>query len=85
MSETVLNRASRRALAANKQPSTAQPRVTPRIMRLPEASAYSGISRTGLYRFRESGQLTFVKLGAKSVGIVTASLDALIDSLPVSK
>ena len=55
--------------------------IEPITMRLPEASRYSGFSRSELYRRAARGEVIFLKSGATTL-VDTASLRAAIASLP---
>ncbi|MDR0417301.1 MAG: helix-turn-helix domain-containing protein [Propionibacteriaceae bacterium] len=51
-----------------------------RLMTVPEAAAWLGVSRTTLYTLHKAGQLRFVKIGA-STRVDRADAEALADSL----
>jgi len=58
--------------------------MKPRFLRLADATTYSGLSRSELYRLAGAGKIDFVKSGASTLA-VTESLDAHLDSLPKAK
>jgi excisionase family DNA binding protein len=53
----------------------------PAAVRVPEAVAYSGLSRSGIYRAHKEGRLPFRKAGRVTL-ILTADLDAYLGALP---
>lgn len=55
--------------------------MTPRFLKIPEAVAYSGISRTRLYVALSRNEITAKKSG-KITLIDRESLDTHLDSLP---
>jgi hypothetical protein len=61
---------------------TAQSR--PRMGKIPEATAYSGISRTSLYLWARDNPGLFVKSGASTL-VDFSKLDEILDRLPPAK
>ena len=55
----------------------------PAALRIPAASAWSGLSRSALYRAAGEGRLRLIKAG-RSTLVDTASLAALLASLPTA-
>lgn len=51
---------------------------TPAVARIPDATRYLRISRSGIYRLIRAGRLRTVHLGARSVGITYAELDRFL-------
>lgn len=58
-------------------------RVTPALVRMPQAPAVFGISRSALYRAAGEGKIVVKKVGRSSY-VETASALAYIDSLPAA-
>ena len=67
---------------------TAEARITsalaPALVPIPEACAFSGFSRSELYRRLTAGKIEARKVGTRTL-IVVASLKAHMDSLPKAK
>jgi excisionase family DNA binding protein len=53
--------------------------ITPRLLKIGQAVAYSGESRATLYKERKQGNLKFVKMGG-STRIEVDELDRYIDA-----
>ena len=64
-------------------PIAVPPALKPRALRLAAAVAYSGISRSELYRLAGAGRVRFIKSGATTL-VVTETIDSHIDSLPAA-
>lgn len=71
------------ALAITSTTGGSRASVTPRNLRIVAAVAYSGISRSELYRLAAAGRVRFIKSGATTL-VDVASLDAYIDGLPAA-
>ncbi len=52
-----------------------------RIIRMPELCMRMGKSKSNIYRMRNSGELTFVKIGVKAVGVKESELNRWFESL----
>ena len=55
----------------------------PRTMTIADAVAWTGMSRSSLYRLAATGKIKLLKFG-RSTLVDGASLAALVDSLPVA-
>ena len=53
--------------------------ISPRLLKIPQAAAYSGESRATLYKEWKNGNLKFVKMG-NSTRIEVSELDRYIDA-----
>ena len=51
---------------------------TPAVARIPDATRYLRISRSGIYRLISAGKLRTVQLGARTVGITYAEMDRFL-------
>jgi predicted DNA-binding transcriptional regulator AlpA len=51
------------------------------ILRPAAAAARLGISRSKFWDMVKAGQIKTIKLGPKTTGVISAELDAMIDSL----
>lgn len=56
----------------------AQPQPAPRVFRMAAAIAYTGLSRSSLYKAMAAGELQPLKLTPKSVGFLPTELDAFL-------
>jgi hypothetical protein len=67
--------------ASPADPASAAPTIEPLAVRLADAIALSGFSRSGLYRMASRGELIFLKSGDR-VLVDFRSLKAAVDALP---
>ncbi|WP_081057389.1 helix-turn-helix transcriptional regulator [Burkholderia vietnamiensis] len=68
-------------------PFQTPPAPTPpaRLYRVAEVMHRLSVSRSTVYRLVRDGKLTLVKIGERSSGITSASLDALVSGTSVGK
>lgn len=60
----------------SKNPAIPMPQPESPVLRIPQAHAYLGCSRSHLYELIRRQELTRIRLGGRAAGLMRADLDA---------